>query len=814
MVAVDDMGAFDKTSDARPIARAVKTIAETMGLADTMVDVLRARAFKPFAEGLRQYLTIRLGDVEQGADALAELRLVVAGERATALIEPPGVRAQLYSRARALVGERWAEGEGSHGDRDRLPWRKPAAGVSLRYRSALAMIRQELTEEEAELLELRFARELMVEELAFVLDLSSDQVERRIEEAKARVRRLIEGLFPDPEIELGTMLLEAFALEPPPESAKGAPGAVSEGLPAGTIIGDRYRVEELVGSGGMGNVYRASDTEVPGHTVALKLLHQPANSEFAREAALRELHLIASVFHPSVVQFKDHGWSEGRLWFVMPWYEGETLETRLKRHPLSRSEARPIFQQLARALATMHSVGIRHQDIKPDNIFLAKIEGLGLAEDQEVLPVLIDLGVAAKEAELVLAGTPIYFAPEVAAQYARVAEPHAVTAKADVFSLCLSLRNAISPESQETVTAGAVEQFIEKRAKTPPDPPASEDLTFLKPHFERWLALDPGERPSADELAEELEVLTRPEDRRVRRNAILRWLAPLLLAVIAVFGSVVYGLNRRAEFQKLEAAQARVREQHALNQAERAKLEAFDVRQDLSVAEEQVASLEKRISKTIRASKMTQEELTTKLARAESLSQVLQERLTLTRRRAVQLEGQRDEAREERDRAQERGRQLEGDLDRTRSELGSARGQITKLGQSIDELRAQLATVRGTLEETEARAAGLTGRVAALEDQLEAERASVARLEARLSEAERARTEAEAQLATARRQIAQLERQVSKTRRPTPGPGSGGAGSGDSGGSPTDPTGGEAPPPPPKIYHPPPGSGVPAPPSE
>src|SRR5690606_26644794 len=156
----------------------------------------------------------------------------------------------------------------------------------------------------------------------------------------------------------------------------------------------------------------AKDTEVPGHVVALKLLHQPACSADARQAALRELHHIAAVFHPSVVQFKDHGWHEGRLWFVMPWYEGETLESRLQRGSLSRAEARRIFEPLARALAAMHAVGIRHQDIKPDNIFLARVDG-----DGSVLPVLIDLGVAAKEAEMVVAGTPTYFAPEVAAQF-------------------------------------------------------------------------------------------------------------------------------------------------------------------------------------------------------------------------------------------------------------------------------------------------------------------------------------------------------------------------------------------------------------
>jgi len=215
-------------------------------------------------------------------------------------------------------------------------------------------------------------------------------------------------------------------------------------------------------------VYRAKDTEVPGHVVALKLLHQAAHSKTAKQSALRELRLIASVFHPSIVQFKDHGWFEERLWFVMPWYDGETLESRLQREPLSRAEALKIFQPLARALAAMHVAGVRHQDVKPENIFLARIPGFS---EDEVTPVLLDLGVAATEAEMVVAGTPTYFAPEVAAQFASVECKPPVTPKADVFALALALRNALEPETQEDVAAGAVDTFIEHRAQETPRAP-------------------------------------------------------------------------------------------------------------------------------------------------------------------------------------------------------------------------------------------------------------------------------------------------------------------------------------------------------
>src|SRR5262249_44144636 len=160
-------------------------------------------------------------------------------------------------------------------------------------------------------------------------------------------------------------------------------------------------------------------------------------------------------------------------------------------------------EPLARALAAMHAAGIRHQDVKPDNIFLARIrssEGRSAnhvsgsspepapGSFEELLPVLLDLGVAAKEAETVVAGTPVYFAPEVAAQFTDVEPKPMLTGKADVFSLALSLRNALEPETQEDVPAGAVQSFIEERSRSSPLPPRSRDLGYLEAWFRRWLS--------------------------------------------------------------------------------------------------------------------------------------------------------------------------------------------------------------------------------------------------------------------------------------------------------------------------------------
>src|SRR3954471_21753770 len=195
---------------------------------------------------------------------------------------------------------------------------------------------------------------------------------------------------------------------------------------------------------------------VIGLSAPAPLLPSTTRRGRAGAAAMRELQLIASVFHPSIVQLKDHGFHESRLWFVMPLYRGETLATRLTRGGLSRREARALFE----ALATLHGAGVRHQDIKPDNIFLAQLD----PEAERRLPVLIDLGLAVKDAELVLAGTPTYLAPEVAARFAGVPDPAPIGPKADVFALALTLRQALDPSASDDAAGGRVDSFVSARA--------------------------------------------------------------------------------------------------------------------------------------------------------------------------------------------------------------------------------------------------------------------------------------------------------------------------------------------------------------
>lgn len=387
----------------------------------------------------------------------------------------------------------------------------------------------------------------------------------------------------------GGRAIDDAALEPPV-------------LEVGVIVGERYEVECMLGAGTFAQVYRARDLVVPDHTVSLKIARDPAIDAQAVKAAMRELQLIASVFHPSIVQLKDHGWHERRLWFVMPLYRGETLATRLSRGALSRRAAREIFEVLAEALATLHRAGVRHQDIKPDNIFLAQVD----PDADRRLPVLIDLGLAVKDAELVLAGTPTYLAPEVAARFAGVPDPAPIGPKADVFALALTLRHALDPAAADDALDQGVDTFVSARARLAPSAPTRADLRDLRPSFERWLNLSPDVRPTAEEFRRELRILTHEEEQRARRLALARWLAPTALAIVTLFATTAMVLTREAELQRVEARHERVR-------ASQAQARATSMRTNL----EEEKGRRRVVENEFRNSRVTCGELEQRLIRAE-----------------------------------------------------------------------------------------------------------------------------------------------------------------------------------------------------
>lgn len=688
------------------LARAARSV--TVGGAfGSMVDVLHGKVVRHYAESIRQYLSIRVGDPREGETALRKLRAIVAARPTESLVAAPGPRARLFELARSITS------------RYSLPsataYRAlPFLAAPQEHAVAVEAIRALPRDEDMELIELRYARELDETEIAFVIKESPEHVAARLTIATARVQEALRARGSN-EGALEQAVLFAFALKRG-EAIDATEEETHQPLPTSTVIGGRYAVDARVGMGSFGDVYRARDTQVSGHVVALKLLHHASRGEVARAKALRELRLIASVFHPSIVQFKDHGWFEGRLWFVMPWYDGETLESRIQRGPMSRLEAQGIFVPLARALAAMHEAGIRHQDIKPDNIFLVELPG------GDVLPVLIDLGVAAKEAEMVIAGTPDYFAPEVAAQFASIGSSEPPGKAADMFSLTLSLRNALAPQMDDELAAGAIEAFIETRAKTTPGAPTTKELQYLEPHFDRWLSMNPDERPTAIEWIEELPILTEPERQRERRSRFLRRFVPFIITVAALFTATVLILNQRAERQRMEAESARLSaanlrddlrdsvaareevEELAARNRERERLTRGELQEQLREVEERAIGLRRRVT-TLR---QMRQNLTSRVGIAEEEREAIQSQLVAATRNVSSLEA-------DLERVRGIAQAQTADVERMTTEVTSARQQTTALQARVESLEEEVARSEATVTTVRSRLVAARARVEELE---------------------------------------------------------------------------------------------------
>ncbi|MEM9071396.1 MAG: protein kinase [Myxococcota bacterium] len=706
------------------LTRAAQSIAD--GRPHTVVDVLHHRALKHYAEGLRQYLVLRLGATSAAVRAMRRLRAVVAAQESDELVKPPGIRARLYRLARDLSAT-------PEGDGEDLPWRIPREP---KRAARVQRLRDHLPREDAEILELRYARELRPAEVAFVIGAPIEGTLEALHDATRQAAKVARIQTGDP---LRRLLREAYALEASIPTTRDADESLDgPSLPTGSVIGGRYRIQARVGTGAFGDVYRAQDADVPGHVVALKLLHQPAYSDRARQGALRELRHLASVFHPSVVHLKDHGWHDGRLWFVMPWYDGETLESRLQQGPLPRAEARRIFEQLARALAAVHAAGLRHQDVKPENIFLAEMPG-----EQDALPVLIDFGVAATEAEMVVAGTPTYFAPEVAAQFSSVEDKPRVTSRADVFSLALALRNCLDPETQDDIPAGAVEAFIEERATTRPPLPSPRSLRFLNESFRRWLHLDQWERPTAEEFAQELAVLTMPEERRRRRWRTIRWMVPLLVTIGAAFAGAFYHFQLREEATRAQAAAAvaEVREDLQQTDAERRRIAEDAARIQRSLEQS-------RLGRTVLESELANTQATLDAERVQATAvrgdlQVRTRELGETRTQLSESDAALDAERARTREQQQTLARTEDEVRSLRTSLAQSRRGVQELERTRDRLEertrqqgAEISRARAAAAASDARAETLEAEVArAVDAQHEAERAQ--------RDAERGQREAE-----------------------------------------------------------------------
>ncbi len=187
----------------------------------------------------------------------------------------------------------------------------------------------------------------------------------------------------------------------------------------GSLLAGRYRVESVLGTGGMGKVYKAEHTGI-GRTVALKVLHaRLGGSKEAKERFQREAIASGRLDHPNIVNVSDSGELEdGSLYLVMEALEGEPLGNRLERDKrIPWHEAVTVIRGVLAGLQHAHDKGVVHRDIKPDNIFLAR-------KDTEIVVKVLDFGIAklfagnaddpATTRAGLTVGTPAYLSPEQA----------------------------------------------------------------------------------------------------------------------------------------------------------------------------------------------------------------------------------------------------------------------------------------------------------------------------------------------------------------------------------------------------------------
>ncbi|MET0388788.1 MAG: protein kinase [Polyangiales bacterium] len=290
----------------------------------------------------------------------------------------------------------------------------------------------------------------------------------------------------------------------------------------GRTLGGQYRIESLLGRGGMGCVYRGVQLSV-NRAVAIKLItgtlpHPPEwVARFRREA-----EATARLSHPNSVRLFDFGVTEAEeLYMVMELLEGQDLGCHLREHgPLSPLAALQITRQVLSALAEAHSLGVVHRDVKPDNVFLARVHG------GDLVAKVMDFGIAGIErsssrgrltgAGLVV-GTPAYMSPEQA-------QGHAFDGRTDLYSVGVMLFELLTghqpfePNTAVSVLVAHVTQPPKRLSDFGVKLPQHAGVQAL---LDGLLAKDPQQRPTISGVLDAIGTLlsaTTSELRAVARR--------------------------------------------------------------------------------------------------------------------------------------------------------------------------------------------------------------------------------------------------------------------------------------------------------
>lgn len=298
----------------------------------------------------------------------------------------------------------------------------------------------------------------------------------------------INTLFPETKFELSSeieLLEREVCVESP---------ALSFADVCGNLSYRDYLLEQLIGSGGFGKVYRARDLRTNRH-VAVKALRKDRQSDYDSVVCfIEEASLVSGFDHPGIVRIHGLGrFPAGGFFLVMDWIEGETLQAKIERSPLSSTEATSTIRRTASAVAYAHAHGVYHCDLKPANILL----------DRDGNVFVTDFGLARladAQENLISGGTPAYLAPE---QWDR--DWGTVGPSTDLFGLgglLLAMLTGLPPHSELSRESNRDEWILQPLARL-------NSLLDSSPfHFvcERCLAPDPSARfRSIDQFLQQLD---------------------------------------------------------------------------------------------------------------------------------------------------------------------------------------------------------------------------------------------------------------------------------------------------------------------
>lgn len=310
-------------------------------------------------------------------------------------------------------------------------------------------------------------------------------------------------------------------------------------------LAGRYRIERVIGQGGMATVYLADDLRHQ-RKVAVKVLQPELAAVLGAERFLNEIRVTANLQHPHILPLHDSGEADALLFYVMPYVEGETLRDRLERETqLAIDDALQIAQEVADGLSYAHSLGVVHRDIKPENILLTG--GHALIADFGIARAVTEAGGTRLTETGLSLGTPQYMSPEQASG------ERDVDARSDVYALgCVTYEMLVGepphtgPNAQAIIAKILTQQVTSVREARDLVSPQT-DSTIRKA-----LAKLPADRfATAREFAEALRAPGPPSwDTATVEAAATRasrgpWLSILPWGLVAALAVVVVGLLAR-----------------------------------------------------------------------------------------------------------------------------------------------------------------------------------------------------------------------------------------------------------------------------